>query len=116
MRELPKSSTSCHALSHKAPKNVFKDIVHFEFLPQSQTVNQTVYKDILRRLMRQVRDKRWSFWEAHAWRLHHINAPDHTALSIGQFFERNIATLEYPHIPPIWPRETFSSFPRSNLF
>ena len=37
------------------------------------------------------------FWEAHTWRLHHINAPDHTALSIGQFFaERNIATLEYP--------------------
>ena len=44
-----------------------------------------------------VRDKRRSLWEAHAWRLHHINAPDHTALSIGQFFaERNIATLEYP--------------------
>ena len=37
------------------------------------------------------------FWEAHAWRLHHINAPDYTAQSIGQFFaERNIATLEYP--------------------
>ena len=25
MRELPKNSTSCHALSHKAPKNVFID-------------------------------------------------------------------------------------------
>ena len=24
MRGLPKDSTSCHALSHKAPKNVFK--------------------------------------------------------------------------------------------
>ena len=36
------------------------------------------------------------FCEAHEWRLHHINAPDHTALSIGQFFaESNIATLEY---------------------
>ena len=29
MRELPKDSTSCHALSHKAPKNVFIDgLVH----------------------------------------------------------------------------------------
>ena len=29
MRELPKDSTSCHALSHKAPKNVFIDgLIH----------------------------------------------------------------------------------------
>ena len=29
MRELPKRSASCHALSHKAPKNVFIDgLVH----------------------------------------------------------------------------------------
>ena len=33
-------------------------IVHFEFLPQGQTVNQTVYKEILRRLVRSVREKR----------------------------------------------------------
>ena len=67
--------------------------------------------------MRQCVTRGGPFCEAHAWRLHHINAPDYTALSIGQFFaERNIATLEYPHIPPIWPRVTFSSSPRSNLF
>ena len=53
-------------------------------------MNQTVYKDILRRFMRQCVTRGGPFWEAHAWRLHHINAPDHTALSIGQFFaERN---------------------------
>ena len=77
-------------------------IVHFEFLPQGQTVNQTFYKEILRRLVRSVRDKRRSLWEANAWALHHDNAPAHTALSICQFFaERNIATLEHP---PIFPR------------
>ena len=36
---------------------VFFD-VHLEFLPQGQTTNQNVYKDILRRLMRSVREKR----------------------------------------------------------
>ena len=60
-------------------------------------MNQTVYKDIFRRLMRQCVTRGGPFWVAHAWRLHHINAPDHTALSIGQFFaERNIATLQHP--------------------
>ena len=60
-------------------------------------MNQTVYKDILQRFMRQWVTRGGPLLEAHAWRLHHINAPDYTAQSIGQFFaERNIATLEYP--------------------
>ena len=35
-----------------------KGIVHFKFLPQCQTVNQFVCKEILRCLMRSFRDKR----------------------------------------------------------
>ena len=55
-----------------------------------------------------MRDKRRSFWEVHAWMLHHDNAPAYTALNIHQFLaERNIATLEHPHIPLIWPSVTF---------
>ena len=34
------------------------EIVQLEFFPQGQTINQNVYKDILRRLMRSVREKR----------------------------------------------------------
>ena len=34
------------------------EIVHAEFLPLGQTINQHVYKNILRRLMRSVREKR----------------------------------------------------------
>ena len=76
-------------------------IVHFEFVPQGQTANQTIYKEILRCLVRSVRNKRQSLWEAHTWVLHHNNTPAHTALSIRQFLtEKNIATLEYP---PIFP-------------
>ena len=53
-----------------------QDIVHFKFLPQGQTVNQTVYKEVLRRLVRSVLDKRRSLWEANAWALHHDKAAE----------------------------------------
>ena len=60
-----------------------------------------IYKEILRRLVRSMRDKRRSFWEANAKALYHDNAPAHTAMSICQFLtERNIATLEHPQYSP----------------
>ena len=78
-----------------------KGIVHFEFLPQGQTVNQYVFKEILRCLMRSVRDKRRDLWENNAWVLHHDNAPAHSALSIRQFLsEMNVPTLEKPPYSP----------------
>ena len=92
-------------------------IVHFEFLPQGQTVNQTVYKKILWHLVRSVHEKRQSLWEANAWVLHHDNAPAHIAMSICQFLaKRNIATLEHPPYSPNLAHVTFSSSQRSNLF
>jgi histone-lysine N-methyltransferase SETMAR len=39
-----------------------RGIVHIEFSPQGQTINQHVYKEILRRLMRSVREKRRDLW------------------------------------------------------
>ena len=82
-------------------------------------MNQTVYNDIFRRLVRTVRDKRQSLWEACAWTLHHDKAPVHTTLIIRQFLaEKNTATLEHPHphIPPMWSSVAFSFSPRSHLF
>ena len=94
MHGLPKGSTSCHALILRGAK----ESLHFEFLPQGQTVNQTVYKGIFWCLIRSVHYKQQNLWEAHAWALHHNNTPAHTALSIHQFLtERNIATLK--HLP-----------------
>ena len=88
-------------------------IVHFEFLPQGQIVNQTVYKEILRRLVRSVRDKIRSFCEANAWALHHDKPPTHTALSICQFLaERNIATLEHSSYSPDLAPCDFFFFPK----
>ena len=46
-------------------------IVLAEFLSQGQIINQHVYKNILQRLMRSVREKRRELWETRLWLLHH---------------------------------------------
>ena len=68
-------------------------IVHAEFLPQGQTINQLMYKNILRRLMRSVKEKRRELWETRSWLLHHDNAPAHNDLGIREFFAKNNIAL-----------------------
>ena len=48
-----------------------RGFVHAESLPQGQTINQHVYKNSLRRLMRSVREKRRELLETRSWLLHH---------------------------------------------
>ena len=88
-------------------------IVHLEFLAQGQTINQNVYKDVLRRLMRSVKEKRRELWETKSWLLHHDNAPAHNASSIRQFLaENNIAVLEQPPYSPNLAPCDFFLFPK----
>jgi hypothetical protein len=61
-----------------------KGIVHFEFIPQCQTVKQACYVKILKRLPEAVRRKMPELWP-NVWILHHDNAPVHKALSVKQF-------------------------------
>ena len=78
-------------------------IIHLKFLPQGQTVKQTIYKGILWCIVKSVCDKRQNLWEAHAWTLHHNNVPAHTALSICQFLQKGTLELwNTPNISPIW--------------
>ena len=63
-------------------------IVHAEFLPQGQTINQHVYKNILRRVMRSVREKRRELWKTRSWLLHLDNDPAHNALGNREFLAK----------------------------
>ena len=86
-----------------------RGIVHKEFLPQGQTINQHIYKDILRRLMQSVREKRQELWDEKSWVLHHDNAPSHNALSIREFLAKNnIAVMDQPpYSPDLVPCDIF---------
>ena len=82
-------------------------------MPQGQTINQHIYKEILRRLLRSVREKRRELWQDNSWLLHHDNAPAHNALNIRQFLaERNIAVLEQPQYSPDLAPCDFFLFPK----
>ena len=86
-------------------------IVHAEFLPQGQTINQHqhIHKNILQRLMRTVREKRRELWETRSRLLHHDNASNHNALGIREFLAENIiAVQEQPlYSPDLAPCDFF---------
>ena len=70
-------------------------IVHKEFVPPRQTVNQTFYREVLERLGKRVARVRTGI--ARIWMLHHDNAPRHTAVSINEFSaEKNIPAVPQP--------------------
>jgi len=75
-------------------------IVHTEFVPQGQTVNQFYYREILERLRKRVVRVRPSI--ADNWMFHHDNAPCHTAISVIEFLaEKGIPFVPQPHTPLI---------------
>nr|XP_061792327.1 protein GVQW3-like [Nerophis lumbriciformis] len=90
-----------------------RGIVYWKFLPQGQTLNQHVYKEILLRLISSVREKRPELWRDKSWLLHHDSAPAHTALSVRQFLaEKSVAVLEQPQCSPDLAPWDFFLFPK----
>jgi len=84
-------------------------IVHSEFVPNGQTVNQAFYLQVLKHLHGAVRRKRPELWQSGEWWLHHDNAPAHKALSVKQFLTKNSMTqlLHPPYSPDLAPCDFF---------
>ena len=74
-------------------------IVHKQWVPAGQTVNQYYYKDILERLRKRVIRVRPNI--ATNWILHHDNASAHAAFSVAQFFiSKGITVMPQPPCSP----------------
>ena len=90
-----------------------RSIVHSGFLPQGQTINQQVHKEILWLLLRSVHEKRRELGQDKSWLLHHNNAPAQNAQHIRQFLaEKNIAVLEQSSYSPDLALCYFFLFPK----
>ena len=78
-----------------------RGIVHREFIPPGQTVNQELYLEVLRQLRENVRRKRPELWRSGDWFPHHNNAPAYTALSVSRYLA-SLGRTVVPH-PPYSP-------------
>jgi hypothetical protein len=89
-----------------------KGIVHFEFIPQGQTVNQAYNVEILKQLHEAVFRERPEIWPS-VWILHNDNVPTHEALSVKKWVtEKSITETEHPLCSPNFALNDFWLFPK----
>jgi hypothetical protein len=90
-------------------------IVHFEFIPQGQTVNEAYYMEVLKRLREAVLRKRLQLWP-NDWILHYDIATAHKALSVKKFLaQKSVTDMEHPPLL-IWLRMTCTCFQNEVCF
>jgi len=68
---------------NKVRELYYQGIVHYEFVPTGQRVNQVYHLEVLKRLREKVRRKRPELFANTSWILHHDNA----RCSHGTLFE-----------------------------
>lgn len=94
----------------------YHGVVHYEFLPEGQTVNKEYYLGVMRRLRESIRKKRPDLWKDNSWILHHDNAPSHTSLIVRDFLTKHGTTViaQAPYSPDLAPCDFFL-FPKLKL-
>lgn len=87
----------------------YRGVVHWEFLPNGQTVNKEYYLAVMRRLRENVRRKRPDLWKDNSWILHHDNAQCHTSHLVRNFLAKNSTTVlpQAPYSPDMSPPDFF---------
>lgn len=71
-------------------------LVHWEFVPNGQTVNSSFYIEVLKRLRDSIRRKRQRKWK-NGLVLHHDNAPCLSSFAVRQFLtDKKISTIPQP--------------------
>jgi len=87
----------------------WQGVIHYEFVPRGQTVNNEFYLAVLKRMREAVRHKRPQLWTNQNWVLHHDNAPAHSSFLVRNFLVKNETTVvpQPPYSPNLSPADFF---------
>jgi hypothetical protein len=89
-----------------------RGLVHKEFLPEGNTVNEALYKGVMDRLLKRTQRVRPAAFRSRDIFLLHDNAPAHKTASFCQFLtHKNFTTLYHPRILKIYLRQTIFCSP-----
>ena len=91
-------------------------LAYNELVPESKTINQYFYQQVLIRLHDRVRRSRRALWSDKSWLFDHDNAPAHNAVSVRRLLVKNQITAL--HHPPYFPDQApcnFWLFPRMKI-
>jgi len=107
---LPSQENENEQIQNQIDAHLFFDsqgIVHKEFVPPGQTVNQTFYREVLERPRKRVAHVRPGI--ARTLMLHHDNVPCHTAVSINEFLaeRKHSCGSSAPYSPDLSPCDFF---------
>ncbi|GFV60152.1 putative mariner transposase [Trichonephila clavipes] len=95
------------------PNLLEKGIVYLHWVPESQTINQHYYLEVLDNLRERIRKKRPEMWKEKSWIFHQDNAPAHSVLSVKRFLAKHsIPVLEHPPYSPDLAPCDFYLFPK----
>jgi hypothetical protein len=89
-------------------------ILHFEFIPQGQTVKQAYYVEVRQRLYEAVHRKMPGLWP-NDWILLNNNAPAHKVLSSSFWSKNSLLKWNTIPIPVIWFQMTSGYFQKQSL-
>jgi hypothetical protein len=112
-KTLPRPKKARQVRSHvKVLLMVFfesEGVVHYEFLPQGQTVNKKYYLEVMQRLPEAVRKKRPDAWRENRWMLQHDNTPSHSSFLVRDFLAKHATTVlpQPPYSPDLAPADFF---------
>jgi hypothetical protein len=86
-------------------------VIHPEFLPRGQTVNEKCYLKVMKRPGEAVSRKGPDLWRGKIWLLHHDDAPVHLSLLIRDFLTKHETKLilQPLYSPDSTPADFFSS-------
>jgi len=73
----------------------WQGVIHKEFVPEGETINEVYYKGVMERLLNIIRRVRPGMCESGNWFLFHDNTPSHNATIVKQFLaQRKVTVLD----------------------